>query len=464
MEQLRSSEGPLFQHESAKKLLLDVKALAMESFGGMWAAFRGDPASYQSALSTYALWTAEVQSEELQRAVTLFPDMAIRLQQVAVIYAKLLWSRPSIAKMHIARPRVEDLLRGVFRRMAGSPWVQSGDFFALDPIKQDFVVRDALRQALSSDCIKVFNLTPKAEATAAVVLSSTAPHNITTAPATALASNREPPRRRVLPALSLSDDAASAAFETSEEDIMNATEDNVMPDDSISAVMERSAVVRRPVVTAGGTSSGAQPALVEQQEHDDEDDGNAEAEAERVALEEAVQAATAAPPESSAHENALEEPADVEAHQESAAAESQELGGLAAQEPTADAAQETDEASVASVEPHEEADVAPASTSLGGSKPLTMKQLLEMRSAVGPPARAPSEKTAPRAASVTAAPSRLASGSVVSALAARSTAASSAAGTAQQRKPKPLPTRHVTLSVDPSGGVTSAAPPSSVAS
>ena len=49
------------------------------------------------------------------------------------------------------------LLKGLFKRLAATDCIRTSDFLALDPIKQDFVIREAFRRTLVNDCLVVFD-------------------------------------------------------------------------------------------------------------------------------------------------------------------------------------------------------------------------------------------------------------------------------------------------------------------
>lgn len=151
MDELRTTEGMLFRDEGAKKLFLDVKALVMESLGSAQATFTGE--LYETVLDRYVAWDAAVATEELQRADAHFRDIGQRLTPVTVLYAKYLYA--GAAPLRIRKPRVDALLRGMFTRLARLRHVRTGTFFELNPLQQDFVLRDMFRQTLATDCITI---------------------------------------------------------------------------------------------------------------------------------------------------------------------------------------------------------------------------------------------------------------------------------------------------------------------
>jgi hypothetical protein len=77
---------------------------------------------------------------------------------VAVFYSRQLYGNEDFnQKIVIAKPKIEVLLKTLFRRLVRNLHVKSGAFFSFDPMKQDFIVRDAFRQALA-ESIKVVDI------------------------------------------------------------------------------------------------------------------------------------------------------------------------------------------------------------------------------------------------------------------------------------------------------------------
>jgi len=207
MDELRTTEGMLFRDESAKKLFMDVKSLVIETMQG----------KDSDALDKLARWD-DVADEEIARS-TLYGDIADRLTSVTVLYAKYLYAKGNPDPINIKKPRVESLLRGMYSRMAKLSHVRNGTFFQMDPLRQDFVVRDIFRLTLANDCIVVVEKMP------AVVVQE--------------------------------DFAAEATREFQKE-----VEREVYPDDSISAVMTRNEEaekkeVREPPIKEESVASAA---------------------------------------------------------------------------------------------------------------------------------------------------------------------------------------------------------------
>lgn len=148
MDELRTTEGMLFRDESAKKLFMDVKSLVIETLQGKDA----------EALDKLARWD-DVADEEIARS-TLYGDISDRLTSVTVLYAKYLYAKGNPDPINIKKPRVDSLLKGMYSRMVKLPHVRNGTFFQMDPLRQDFVVRDVFRLTLANDCIVVVEKMP----------------------------------------------------------------------------------------------------------------------------------------------------------------------------------------------------------------------------------------------------------------------------------------------------------------
>lgn len=151
MDELRTTEGMLFRDENAKKLFLDAKDLLIESMYSAYKNFKGE--MYQSVLDKYRYWEPYVEAEEMSRMKLNFKEIETRLLPVTIFYAKFLFNQDDV--INIRKPKVETFLKGMFTRLAKYPHVRSCTFFEMDPLKQDFVIRDIFRQTLSNDCIQI---------------------------------------------------------------------------------------------------------------------------------------------------------------------------------------------------------------------------------------------------------------------------------------------------------------------
>lgn len=153
LEQMRLQEGHLFQNESALALYLDAKAVALET---IVSALRSEKPG--EALHDLIDLSDTFCEKLCSQLVLLSPDGVAEyhvksLHECCKIVARLLWPTQLLLT---ARPKLQTLLRGLCKRLATADSVKHGDFLALDPIKQDFVMREAFRRAIVNDCLVVF--------------------------------------------------------------------------------------------------------------------------------------------------------------------------------------------------------------------------------------------------------------------------------------------------------------------
>ena len=163
LQELQSRDGKLFQREVARRLYGDLRRVVVDCLSSLRETTEGNPNAYREGLEHCRNWHPVVAREEMQNALRMFPDLQARIQAVAVLYAKTLYSEQckllgqptDLQTMRMQRPNAENLLRGFFRRVCMSSFVKTGTFWDMDPIQQDFVLREAFRDALSQDCVKV---------------------------------------------------------------------------------------------------------------------------------------------------------------------------------------------------------------------------------------------------------------------------------------------------------------------
>ena len=151
MDELRTTEGMIFRDEIAKKLFLDIKFLLLDEF---YAVRKED--KLKEFIDDCLEWSPETSSKVYKAALSKYPGIQERLTTVSVLYAKHLFTR-TIAEQKISmkKPHVNSFLQGMFQRMCKVHQVSNGSFFEMDPLKQDFVIRDIFRQTLGADCIQV---------------------------------------------------------------------------------------------------------------------------------------------------------------------------------------------------------------------------------------------------------------------------------------------------------------------
>jgi len=158
LEEFRLMEGTLFQDEEAKLFYLDVKGVVLDSLVAAWDKFSASDVLFQTALDRYYAWEGAVGHEEVERCMSDVNNVCERHFHVAVFYSRQLYGNEDFnQKIVIAKPKIEVLLKTLFRRLVRNLHVKSGAFFSFDPMKQDFIVRDAFRQALA-ESIKIVDI------------------------------------------------------------------------------------------------------------------------------------------------------------------------------------------------------------------------------------------------------------------------------------------------------------------
>lgn len=131
IDQLRVHDGKLFQDEyvlslyvDIKRILLDNILMALQTPGG---------------LQPFMEWNASL-ADALARALVC-GNANVLLDRTLSMYA----SEMSMKRKDVG---VKDFLHAVVRRLCSDPCVVSKQIVTLDPIKQDFVCREAFRRAL----------------------------------------------------------------------------------------------------------------------------------------------------------------------------------------------------------------------------------------------------------------------------------------------------------------------------
>jgi hypothetical protein len=143
LEQLRLQEGRLFQSEAVVALFLDVKTVAADALQKT-----ADKSKFVS-----------LDDESIQLLVNNLKSLgpkgykdyhARSVHECAKTVAKLLWPAEMLL---VAKPSLGALVSGVLKRLVSSDATQ---FQTIDPIKQDFLFREAFRRTLVNDCLVVF--------------------------------------------------------------------------------------------------------------------------------------------------------------------------------------------------------------------------------------------------------------------------------------------------------------------
>lgn len=135
VEQMRLQEGRLFQNEQILALYLDVKCVIHDCI-------------LQNKLVTITV-------DEIETSLQKLAPKGVSNYHARVLYdavritAKLLW--PSQLLL-VAKPKITVLCSGILDRMR-----QQEAYKSLDPIQQDFIMREAFRRSLVNDCLYVFD-------------------------------------------------------------------------------------------------------------------------------------------------------------------------------------------------------------------------------------------------------------------------------------------------------------------
>jgi len=143
IDQLRLQEGRLFQNEHVLALYLDVKAVVLEASQDVLKMSNPDDDFLM----------------KMEKSLLVLAPSGTQQYHVKSVYesvkttAKLLWPTELFL---VAKPKLSTLLKGMCTRLAAVDQVKSGSFATLDPIKQDFVVRETFRRTIVNDCLVVF--------------------------------------------------------------------------------------------------------------------------------------------------------------------------------------------------------------------------------------------------------------------------------------------------------------------
>jgi len=142
IDQLRLQEGRLFQNEKVLALFLDVKAVIHERI-----------------VKGLTKTEAEIDDDALEQSLKVLSPDGIKdyhckaLYDCVKIVAKLLWPTQLLL---VAKPKLMTLLNGIVRRIEANDSIKQ-TYTSLDPIKQDYIVREAFRRTLVNDCLIVFD-------------------------------------------------------------------------------------------------------------------------------------------------------------------------------------------------------------------------------------------------------------------------------------------------------------------
>jgi len=151
LEELRCMDGELFKTEVAQRLFLWLKTQASESLETLFN--EKSLAEYTRALDKYKTWPSAVSDEELA-ALEHRAGGKEELRQVwtsvSAQWVRLTRkSEGSKASVKIRTPDPLDVLKSFFVNLVSKSWCARGELWSMDPVKQDFVFREAFRQAVS---------------------------------------------------------------------------------------------------------------------------------------------------------------------------------------------------------------------------------------------------------------------------------------------------------------------------
>ena len=235
MDELRTNEGGLFRDELVKKLFIDVKELCMTCLGTAKKAFADD--MYDQVLERYAAWDEAVSHGVMDKAQD-FPDAESRLLPSCVLYAKLLYGTYGGTNdpITIKKPSLQTLLKGMMTRLAKQRLVFNGTFYELDPLRQDYALRDIFRQALY-DCIEIVDEDTKTNSLPSLPGLPSMPSKISSK--ASVAPSIAPSVKPASVAQNSNDEALDGLgpLPTAEQGGLG-DDDEIYPDDSISRVME----------------------------------------------------------------------------------------------------------------------------------------------------------------------------------------------------------------------------------
>lgn len=151
LDELLVTEGLLFKDECAKLLYMDVKSLVNKTLYAFWED-KQSTEEYLEHLKNMLEWEEEIEESQEQRVSSYCLN---NLPKVTILYAKYLFSKEdSKDVIKIRKPEISTLLYGIYKRLCKTTQIRSGSYFDLDPLRQDFVFREAFRMALS-DCIDI---------------------------------------------------------------------------------------------------------------------------------------------------------------------------------------------------------------------------------------------------------------------------------------------------------------------
>ena len=150
VEQMRLHEGRLFQNEQVVALYLDVKSVCLDLIRKIvWNQAHPESRSSENSML-----------DDLKKMGPKgYPGYHERVLYDTVRFVcKLLWPSEVLV---VAKPTIETLLDGLYKRLVVIDAVQRGTFLQLDFVQQDLLLREAFRRTLINDCLSIFTGTPE---------------------------------------------------------------------------------------------------------------------------------------------------------------------------------------------------------------------------------------------------------------------------------------------------------------
>jgi hypothetical protein len=145
VEQMRLHEGRLFQNEQVVALYLDVKSVCLDLIRKIvWNQAHPESRSSDNSML-----------DDLKKMGPKgYPGYHERVLYDTVRFVcKLLWPSEVLV---VAKPNIETLLDGLYKRLVVIDAVQRGTFLQLDFVQQDLLLREAFRRTLINDCLSIF--------------------------------------------------------------------------------------------------------------------------------------------------------------------------------------------------------------------------------------------------------------------------------------------------------------------
>lgn len=147
VEQLRVLDGHLFQDEKVLSVYLDTKSFVWTYLCSLLRS-QNDPSEQIQWKDTFA-------ANLVNTFHNVRPSIEKDLYEVVKKQSEMLGhQRDSV----IATPHVSKYLQGIFRRILQHDSYTSRVMLEYDPIKVDFVFREAFRSCLQNDCLTLFEM------------------------------------------------------------------------------------------------------------------------------------------------------------------------------------------------------------------------------------------------------------------------------------------------------------------